>query len=90
MSRHFQFESNLSLTGSNADVRVPIKPSEEALVVAAIYNRVVGGLNAPAYSNKALDKAISELTAARGAAILVVITQMTGVQTSGLARSIRL
>ena len=28
MSRHFQFETAMSLTGSNADVRVPIKPSE--------------------------------------------------------------
>ncbi|MBK0402302.1 TAT-variant-translocated molybdopterin oxidoreductase [Adhaeribacter sp. BT258] len=81
MSRHFQFESNLSLTGSNADVRVAIKPSEEALVVAAIYNKVVGGISAPAFSNKALDKAISELTAARGAALLVAGTNDQGVQT---------
>ncbi|MFT7149918.1 MAG: MoCo/4Fe-4S cofactor protein with predicted Tat translocation signal, partial [Nonlabens sp.] len=28
MSRHFHFESNLSLTGSNADYRTPIKPSQ--------------------------------------------------------------
>lgn len=81
MSRHIQFESNLSLTGSNADLRVPIKPSEEGLVVAAIYNKVVGGLNAPAYSNKALDKAISELTAARGAALLVAGSNDQGIQT---------
>src|SRR5690606_37561846 len=80
MSRHFQFESNLSLTGSNADVRVAIKPSEEALVIAAIYNKVVGGINAPAFNNKALDKAVSELTAARGAALLVAGSNDAGVQ----------
>ena len=28
MSKHFQFEASLSLSGSNADVRMPIKPSE--------------------------------------------------------------
>ena len=32
MSRHFQFETAMSLTGSNADVRVPIKPSEMGAV----------------------------------------------------------
>ena len=36
MSKHFQFESNMSITGSNADVRGMIKPSEQANVLAAI------------------------------------------------------
>lgn len=81
MSRHIQFESNLSLTGSNADVRVPIKPSEEGLVIAAIYNAVVGGLNAPAYTNKALDKTISELKAANGKALVVAGSNDQGIQT---------
>ena len=30
MSKHFQFEANMSLSGTNADVRVPSKPSEYA------------------------------------------------------------
>jgi MoCo/4Fe-4S cofactor protein with predicted Tat translocation signal len=81
MSRHIQFETILSLTGSNADVRVAIKPSEEALVVAALYNKVVGGLNAPAYSNKALDKVAAELTAAKGSALVVSGSNDQGVQT---------
>ncbi|MCK5368710.1 MAG: TAT-variant-translocated molybdopterin oxidoreductase, partial [Cyclobacteriaceae bacterium] len=38
MSRLYQFEANLSLTGANADYRTPIKPSTEGLVVAALYN----------------------------------------------------
>lgn len=38
MSRLYQFESNLSLTGANADYRTPIKPSSEGLVVSALYN----------------------------------------------------
>ncbi|MCB0410106.1 MAG: TAT-variant-translocated molybdopterin oxidoreductase, partial [Flavobacteriales bacterium] len=46
MSKHYQFEANMSLTGTNADVRVPVKPSEYGAVVATIYNVVaakVGG-----------------------------------------------
>ncbi|MEZ5105317.1 MAG: TAT-variant-translocated molybdopterin oxidoreductase [Draconibacterium sp.] len=37
MNRHYQFESGLSVTGSNADVRVPIKPSEEKDILTALY-----------------------------------------------------
>lgn len=40
MLRHYQFESAMSLTGSNADVRFPIKPSEEAGIVLALYNTI--------------------------------------------------
>ena len=36
MSKHFQFESLMSVTGSNADYRGMIKPSEEANVLAYI------------------------------------------------------
>jgi Fe-S-cluster-containing dehydrogenase component/anaerobic selenocysteine-containing dehydrogenase len=38
MSAHFQFEANLSVTGSNADYRIPLKPSEEYLAILALYN----------------------------------------------------
>lgn len=34
------FESNLSLTGSNADVRFPMKSSQEAVYVSSLYNAV--------------------------------------------------
>lgn len=40
MLRHYQFESGLTLTGSNADIRFPIKPSEEGAIVLALYNAV--------------------------------------------------
>jgi MoCo/4Fe-4S cofactor protein with predicted Tat translocation signal len=42
MSKHIQFESILSLTGSNADERHPIKPSETGAYVVALYNKVTG------------------------------------------------
>lgn len=43
MCKHFHFESTMSLTGSNADERTRIKPSQEGLVAAAIYNGLHGG-----------------------------------------------
>src|SRR5207253_265475 len=33
MSRHVHFESGMSLTGSNADVRIPIKVSQQGLAL---------------------------------------------------------
>lgn len=40
MSRHIQYESDLSLTGSNADERIQMKPSQEAAIVANLYNLI--------------------------------------------------
>ncbi len=38
MSKHIQFESVLTVTGSSADKRIPVKLSEEKIIVANIYN----------------------------------------------------
>ncbi|RTQ50084.1 4Fe-4S dicluster domain-containing protein [Hymenobacter gummosus] len=70
MSRHFQFESNMSLTGSNADVRVAVKPSQLGQVAQAIYAGIVGG-GAGSYSNPELTNAINELKAAGSAGLVV-------------------
>ncbi|MBY0543819.1 MAG: TAT-variant-translocated molybdopterin oxidoreductase [Sphingobacteriaceae bacterium] len=43
MSRHFQFETGMSLTGTNADTRVPIKLSEEGPALISLYNAITGG-----------------------------------------------
>lgn len=37
MSKHYQLETNLSLTGSNADKRIAIKPSEQKMLLADLY-----------------------------------------------------
>ncbi len=50
MLRHYQFESGMSLSGSNADVRFPIKPSEEGAILLALYNAIAkakGGMVLP-------------------------------------------
>jgi molybdopterin-containing oxidoreductase family iron-sulfur binding subunit len=47
MSKHYQFESWMSLTGSNADVRYPIKPSDEKIILANIYNYIAAKSGTP-------------------------------------------
>jgi len=71
MSRLYQFESNLSLTGANADYRSMIKPSQEGLVVAQIYN-ILAGNGAKSIDKIAyLEKAAEELKANAGKALVV-------------------
>ncbi|MEN8810657.1 MAG: TAT-variant-translocated molybdopterin oxidoreductase, partial [Flavobacteriales bacterium] len=85
MSRHFQFESVMSTTGSNSDVRIPIKPSEEGLVAAALYKHITGssvlGVTVP---QEILDKtkiAAQELKANKGSALVVGGSNCSGTQT---------
>ncbi len=40
MSYHVQFETNLSITGSNADRRVTLKPSQYGKALTALYNKI--------------------------------------------------
>ncbi|MEC7646091.1 MAG: TAT-variant-translocated molybdopterin oxidoreductase [Bacteroidota bacterium] len=43
MSKHYQIETNLSLTGSNADKRIPIKPSEQKMLLSDLYVSLAKG-----------------------------------------------
>jgi len=40
LSYHIQFETGLTITGSKADKRVPVKPSEEAGLLLQLYNEI--------------------------------------------------
>ena len=42
MTRHVQFEASMSMTGTNADKRIFMKPSEEASALCHIYNYLTG------------------------------------------------
>ncbi|WP_420571774.1 TAT-variant-translocated molybdopterin oxidoreductase [Kordia sp.] len=42
MSRHVQFESNMTLSGANADKRVPLSPSDQKVALAKIYAEITG------------------------------------------------
>lgn len=82
MSRHYQFETIYSLTGANADVRVPIKPSEEGALVSALYKAITGqGTASGAVADsKVLAAAVKDLQANRGRALVVSGSNDPGVQ----------
>lgn len=77
MSRHIQFESGMSLTGTNADTRVPVKLSEEGPALIALYNAITGqslpggtlGNNTTA--DKVIKLAAKELTQNKGKGLVV-------------------
>jgi molybdopterin-containing oxidoreductase family iron-sulfur binding subunit len=75
MLYHIQFESGLSLTGSNADRRIKIKPSEEKLLLTDLYNRIAGQSGAAAITSKQfrldLTNLANRLIASKGRSIVV-------------------
>lgn len=54
MSHHVQVESHMSLTGSNADNRILIKPSEMGAAIVVLYNEIAKKSNGPAVNAPAL------------------------------------
>jgi len=84
MSRHIQFESNMTLTGAKADKRVPITPSQQKVVLAKLYGKIVGSSvsgDLPAHIEEAVDKATSELLKAGSNGVLVTGIQDVNAQT---------
>jgi MoCo/4Fe-4S cofactor protein with predicted Tat translocation signal len=75
MSRHYQFESILSITGANADYRSQIKPSEEGAVLIQLHNLIAGKAGRATVSGgvekQYLAKAAEDLWASRGNAVVV-------------------
>ena len=77
MSKHYQFESNLSLTGSNADYRFPIKPSQQGLLLVNLYNLIaqkagkVTLSSTPSKLDGKLKAIAKELWAAKGKSLVV-------------------
>jgi molybdopterin-containing oxidoreductase family iron-sulfur binding subunit len=84
MSRHIQFESNMSLSGANADKRVPLKPSEQKLVLAKLHSYIVGGSvsgNLPKHLETAVSKAATEINKAGSNAVVLTGLQDVNAQT---------
>jgi len=64
MSRHIQIEANMSLTGSNADKRIPLTVTEQKYALVKIYNTVTGAnVSVPAIGNAAYEKAVTAAAA---------------------------
>ena len=89
MSRHVQFESNMSLTGANADKRVQLTPSQQKVALAKLY----GYLNGVAVSgelNENIDAAIKSAASQlrKAGSKGVVITGIQDADAQGLVLTI--
>ena len=74
MSWHIQFESNMSLSGANADLRIPCSPAEQKNILAYIYDTLIGSkssINLNTQIKVAADKAISRLSKSGKNGVLV-------------------
>ena len=74
MSRHVQFEANMSLTGANADKRVPLTAQFQKVALAYLYAKLNGtsaGGEFPADAQKVLDGLIAQIRKNTGAAVVV-------------------
>jgi len=86
MSRLYQFEANLTLTGANADYRTMVKPSQSGLVAAQLYNLIAAksgkaGLSASIEGIANLDKAATDLLASKGSSLVVSGSNDKNIQT---------
>jgi MoCo/4Fe-4S cofactor protein with predicted Tat translocation signal len=90
MSKHYQFEACMSLTGSNADVRCAVKPSELGKVAVLLYNEIaksLGGGTLPTSevsnddnANTKIQQAAKDLLANKGKSLVVCGDNDTNVQ----------
>ena len=75
MSKHYHFESHLSMTGSNADERFTHRPSETGAVALDLLNAINGTEGSTTVSDPKLEAAIkkvaADLKANNGAALVV-------------------
>ncbi len=83
MSKHYQFESLLSMTGGNADERYTHKPSETGAVALALLAELGGSVTAPALNDQlkaGVKKAAKELLANKGSGLVVSGSNNVNVQ----------
>lgn len=74
MSKHYQFEGILSMTGASADERFQTRPSELGQVAAALLSAVSGGSVTGIGNEKlkaGIEKVAKDLLANKGAALVV-------------------
>jgi molybdopterin-containing oxidoreductase family iron-sulfur binding subunit len=74
MSRHVQFEANMSLTGANADQRIPLTPAMQKVALAQLYARLNGssaGGELPEKATRALDALAGQIAKAPSRAVVL-------------------
>jgi len=74
MSKHVQFEANMSLTGANADKRVPLTPSQQKVALAYFYGKLNGtsmGGDLPEAAKVSLDSLASQVLKNKSKSVVV-------------------
>jgi MoCo/4Fe-4S cofactor protein with predicted Tat translocation signal len=82
MSKHYQIEAMMSLTGGSADERFTCKPSQYGAVALALLNALNGSAaNLTPSLNNAIKKIAADLNANKGASLVVCGSNDPSVQT---------
>ncbi|WP_222983192.1 TAT-variant-translocated molybdopterin oxidoreductase [Flagellimonas meishanensis] len=73
MSKHIQLESNMSLTGANADKRYPMTPTQQKVALAKLYGKLNGSNVGGGTSDvdEAVDKVAAQIRRAGSKAVVV-------------------
>ena len=88
MSKHIQFEANMSLTGANADKRVPLTPMQQKIALAQLYARLNGSSTSgeiPEYAQRAIEGVVADINKGKSAAVVVTGLQDVNAQAVVLA-----
>ncbi len=84
MLRHIHFESGMSVTGSNADIRRKIKPSEEIILLADLYNKIAQKTGAETFPvapyREDLTELADNLIATKGRSVVISGTNNIDIQ----------
>ncbi len=78
MSHHIQFEANMTLSGANADKRVPLTPSQQKIALAKFYGYLTGNTtsgNLPKNVETIIKNAANQVKKAGSKAVII-----TGIQ----------
>ncbi len=82
MSKHIQFEANMTLSGANADVRVPATPSQQMEILKALTGGSASGL--PENIAEAVNKAKAQLKKAGSNGVVITGLPNVAAQTMAL------
>ena len=88
MSRHYQFEANMSLTGANADRRIPLAPGKQKLALAKLYSKLNGtsiGGDLGEAVERTIDNIVKEIAKNKSAALVVTGLEDANAQAVTLA-----
>nr|WP_299073865.1 TAT-variant-translocated molybdopterin oxidoreductase [uncultured Allomuricauda sp.] len=87
MSKHIQMESNMSLTGANADKRYPMTPTQQKIALAKLYGKLNGSNVGGGTSDvdEAVDAVAAQIRKAGSKAVVVTGLNDINAQTVVLA-----